>query len=149
MSSLSKVLQLSRNFLERLTAEATSLLVMDKEHILSEGENLRTLFSHLNINQIIHLLEKIQPKVSPLLLFPLLCCICSSVCTGEVSAPVGRAPIQIDSEGPKLGGRQRREGRQNWSHDTTIAGAVGSRSAAPQPLLTQRPPPPHKSQVPS
>jgi hypothetical protein len=58
--TLSEVLQLSCTFLERHTAEATSLLVMDKERILEEGDNLRALFSHLNGHQMVHRLEKIH-----------------------------------------------------------------------------------------
>jgi hypothetical protein len=58
--TLAEVLQQSRAFLERHTAEATSLLVMDKERIREEGDNLRALFRHLNSQQIVQLLEKIH-----------------------------------------------------------------------------------------
>ncbi len=63
--------------MERHTAEAASLLVMDKERILEEGDNLRALFSHLNGHQIIHLLEKIHVDEVPYLLARARCVACA------------------------------------------------------------------------
>jgi hypothetical protein len=70
---------------------------MDKERILEEGDNLRSLFSHLNTNQIIHLLEKIHVEVRPHSerpTFPMLPKLTILLLSFSLSLPAGAAYLR-------------------------------------------------------